>query len=120
MTKRRSMTASKRLRIWNAHSGVCHLCGLPIKLGELWDVEHRKPLWLGGSDDEDNMAPAHKDCHAPKSKEEAGVRAKTNRVAARHLGIEKKGPRIVSRGFEKREKQKRFTKTPLPPRSIYE
>ena len=119
MTKRRGMTAARRLRVWNTHEGVCHLCQLPIKLGELWDVEHVKPLWLGGEDDETNMAPAHRDCHAPKTREEAAQRAKNNRVAAKHLGIEKNGPRLQSRGFVKREKPRRFTKAPLPPKDVY-
>lgn len=117
MTTRRSISTAKRLRIWSAHEGVCHLCGLPIRLGEKWHVEHVKPLWLGGEDAEVNMAPAHIDCHAPKTREEAGVRAKNNRVAAKHIGAAAPKQKIQSRGFPTKPRPE---KLPLPPRRIYE
>ncbi len=117
MTKRRSITTAMRLRIWAAHEGTCHLCGLRIKVGEQWDVEHVKPLWLGGHDTEANMAPAHKDCHAPKTAQEATDRAKTNRQAAKHIGAITPKRRLLSRGFQKREKT---PKPSLPPRQIYQ
>ena len=118
MTKRRSITTAMRLRIWTKHNGVCHLCKLPIhaERGEQWDVEHVKPLWLGGADDESNMAPAHKDCHAPKTRDEATARAKTNRQAARHLGALPKKVKIQSRGFNRKV---RTPKPSLPPRALY-
>ena len=118
MTKRRSITTAMRLRIWTASAGVCHLCKLPIhaERGEQWDVEHIKPLWLGGTDTEANMAPAHKDCHAPKTKEEATVRAKTNRQAARHLGALPQKQQIASRGFIRKV---RTPKPSLPPRQLF-
>jgi 5-methylcytosine-specific restriction protein A len=120
MTKRRSITTALRLRVWAAHEGKCHICGLRIhaECGEKWDVEHVKPLWLGGEDTESNMAPAHKDCHAPKTAGEAKVRAKTNRVKAHDLGIKDETRRpIQSRGFPKRKE--RSPKPSLPPRALY-
>jgi 5-methylcytosine-specific restriction endonuclease McrA len=120
MTKRRSITTAMRLRIWAAHSGTCHLCQLPIHAsrGEGWHVEHVKPLWLGGEDKESNMAPAHVDCHAPKTKEEATVRAKSNRQKARDIGAVTPKAKIASRGFAKRERPEKIG---LPPRRfLYE
>ena len=119
MTKRRSITTAMRLRVWAAHSGVCHLCKLPIhaERGEKWHVEHKKPLWLGGSDDESNMAPAHLDCHAPKTAKEAKDRAKITRQSAAHLGATTPKRKIASRGFARKE---RTPKPSLPPRALFE
>lgn len=85
MTRAR-MTAAKRVRVFDAAKSLCHLCRLPIHIGEKWHVEHVKALWSGGADDETNMAPAHIDCHATKSKEEAAPRAKTTAQRANHVG----------------------------------
>lgn len=86
--KRRSLTQLQRVRIFDAASGICHLCKCRIFAGsgERWEVEHIKPLWLGGDDAEHNMAPAHERCHIAKTSEEAPVRAKSNRVRAKYLG----------------------------------
>lgn len=93
---RRPLTRAKRVRIWNAANGICHICKLPIDgTKDKWDAEHIKPIWLGGADDESNMAPAHKRCHAPKTAQEAAPRAKSNRIRARHMGIRKTQPRPI-------------------------
>jgi 5-methylcytosine-specific restriction protein A len=88
---RRTLSRLARTRVFDAGSGRCHLCGLKIhaERGEPWQVEHRKPLWEGGADDESNMSPAHVHCHAKKTAGEAPVKAKTDRVRAKHLGIKK-------------------------------
>lgn len=86
--RRRSLTRLARVRIFDAAAGLCHLCGLKIhaETGERWEVEHRKPLWLGGADEESNMAPAHVICHAAKSSSERTIKAKGDRVRAKYLG----------------------------------
>jgi 5-methylcytosine-specific restriction protein A len=116
MTKRRSISKAMRVRIFDAAAGVCHLCKLPINAtrGEKWHVEHVKPLWEGGSDDEGNMAPAHVDCHATKSAEEAAPRAKGTRQRASHIGIKRDGPKIASPGFATSKKEPRIDKSALP------
>ncbi len=63
--KRRSLSTAQRVAIFLAGRGVCHLCDGPI-INKPWDVEHVIPLAMGGADDESNMRPAHKACHAPK------------------------------------------------------
>ncbi|MFC0282420.1 HNH endonuclease [Camelimonas abortus] len=88
--KRKSLTAAQRVRVFDAAGGVCHICSLRIQVGEPWDVEHCKPLWLGGADEPSNMRPAHIRCHAVKTAGEAKTRAKTDRVRAIHLGIKPK------------------------------
>ena len=85
--RRRPLSRLARVRIFDGTEGRCHLCGLTIVVGERWEVEHCKPLWLGGADDESNMAPAHVHCHAAKSAGEKTIKAKGDRIRARHLGI---------------------------------
>lgn len=90
MTRQR-ITKAKRVRVFDAAKGICHLCGHKIdEAKESWDVEHVKPLWLNGADSESNMKPAHKDCHAVKSASESAPRAKGTRIRARHIGIRAK------------------------------
>lgn len=96
MIARRRITQALRVRVHDRHEGRCHICRLKIDTPkQSWDVEHIKPLWLGGSDDESNMAPAHKSCHQGKSAEETTPRAKGTRIRARHLGLKK--PRTITR-----------------------
>jgi len=85
--KRKSLTKKQRVEIFDAHSGRCHICTRRIEAGELWELEHCKPLWLGGADEPENMRPAHIKCHAVKTAGEATARAKSDRVRAIHLGI---------------------------------
>lgn len=71
VTTRRPLSPMRKLALFEKAGGVCHLCGLKIN-GKGWDVEHVIPLALGGADDETNMRPAHKECHAPKTAEDFG------------------------------------------------
>ena len=126
MARRKSITRGLRLRVWTAANGKCHLCSRSIAPGEPWEIEHIKPISMGGRDDETNMAPAHVDCHKGKSKAEAPVRAKADAVGKKHAGIKKdaKGPKLQSRGFTPVEKEKvgvdKKGLPPLPRRSLYE
>lgn len=97
MTERRSLSTMKRLAIFERAKGVCYLCEQRIQVGQPWDVEHRIPLALGGADDESNMLPAHRACHAPKTAEDLGRVAKAKRQRAKHLGIKKRSTFPCSR-----------------------
>ena len=96
-SKRRSLSRLMRTRIFDNAQGTCCLCHFKIKAesGERWIIEHLKPLWLGGEDDERNMGPAHERCAIDKTTKEAPVKAKSDRVRANHLGIKK--PRTITR-----------------------
>ena len=87
MTTRRSLSRMQKLKVFEASGGVCHICGL--KIFNKWDVEHRIPLALGGADDESNWSPAHRDCHAGKTKSDVAAIARAKRRKAKHLGIRK-------------------------------
>ena len=89
-TPRRAMSPARRLRIWEAHKGICCLCSLPIDgVREPWIVEHVRALGLGGEDADANCAPAHETCRRDKDRQDVPAIAKAKRITARHLGIKK-------------------------------
>jgi 5-methylcytosine-specific restriction endonuclease McrA len=89
-TKRKPMSTMRRLRIWEAHGGICILCARKIDgTREKWIVEHVRALVLGGADDDANCRPAHEDCRRIKDKVDVAMGAKAKRIKARHLGIRK-------------------------------
>jgi 5-methylcytosine-specific restriction endonuclease McrA len=108
---RRYLTRRARTRIFDAANGECCICKLYIhaERGDKWIVEHVKPLWLGGADDDSNMRPAHYRCAIEKTTAEAPVKAKNDRIRARHLGIRKSRKTIAGR---------RFDGTPIPSRMV--
>lgn len=103
--KRRRLTALQRTKVFDRDGGVCCLCGLKINAPkDKWILEHIKPLWLSGADDESNMAPAHYHCAIEKTRKEAPVKAKSDRVRARHIGIRKKSTFACSRDSKFKKK----------------
>lgn len=107
-TKRRKMTPTRALAAWERTKGRCVLCGHPIDgTRDVWFVEHVRALELGGSDTDDNLGPAHVRCKPTKDAEDHSRAAKAKRVKREALGITKafkRGPKIRSRGFPKRER----------------
>lgn len=90
MTTRQSLSPMRKLAIFEAAGGVCHLCERKIIVGERWDVEHPRALGLLGVDDDTNRRPAHEDCHDIKTKDDVSRIAKAKRQKAKHLGIRKR------------------------------
>lgn len=90
-TVRKAMPPARRLRIWEAHEGVCILCKLKIDgVREAWTVEHIIALGLGGADEDSNCGPAHETCRRRKDKVDVPAIAKAKRNKQRHLGIKKR------------------------------
>ena len=98
-----------RLRVFEQHGGRCHLSGRKIMPGDQWDLDHVKALINGGENRESNLAPALRDKHREKTAADVAEKAKTDRMAAKHLGIWK--PK--TRGFDKRLR-KRMDGTVVP------
>jgi len=99
-----------KLRIWAREGGRCSLTGSKIMVGDAFDYEHRVPLSMGGRHDEANLCLALRSAHRVKSATEATVRAKADRIRAKHLGIKKpggfrKGP--TYRGVDGQVKERR-------------
>ena len=66
MVKRRRLTKAQRLQVYKKYGGKCAYCGSHISLDEM-QVDHIKPLALGGADDISNFAPACRMCNYYKS-----------------------------------------------------
>lgn len=125
-TKRKKMTETRALAIWEKHRGVCVNCGQPIDgTKDKWFIEHPRALGLGGKDDDENTGPAHWDCKLAKDADDATRIAKAKRSKRRDLGITQalKTQPIQSNGFTKAEPQakarKPLTKQLPPRRSLY-
>lgn len=84
-----------RLRVFEAHGGVCYLSGRKIMPGDAWQLEHPLALVNGGENRESNLAPALTAAHKIKTAEDVAQKAKNDRVRKRHLGIKK--PRTITR-----------------------
>ena len=83
---RRTITAKERLAIFEAASGVCHICGGKITVGEAWEIEHVIPLAMGGDDRGPNLQPAHSKCHRAKTSGDVTAIARAKRLHERHTG----------------------------------
>jgi 5-methylcytosine-specific restriction endonuclease McrA len=122
-TKRKPLTPTQRLKLFEAHKGLCGICGAQIRAGDLWIDEHIIPLGLGGSNDMENRAPVHVQCAHSKthgSQGDVAKIAKAKRQKMKSLGIERQKVKIKSRGFLTSRKEPRIEKAVLPPRNIYE
>jgi len=54
-----------RQKIYGKFGGCCAYCGVP--LDDNWQVDHIHPRHRGGTDDEENLAPACRSCNATKA-----------------------------------------------------
>lgn len=93
--------ARVRLRVFEAHKGVCHISGRKIAAGEPWDCDHVVALINGGENRESNLAPALREKHREKTAEDVAIKSKTYRQRAKHLGIwPKSNTRWPKRSFD--------------------
>ena len=93
-----------KLRVFEAHGGVCYLSKRKIRGGDNWDAEHVIAIINGGENRERNLAPALVGPHRAKTAKDVAIKSKTARQRAKHLGIHPKSPRpIPSRKFQTRE-----------------
>ncbi|RUW97335.1 HNH endonuclease [bacterium M00.F.Ca.ET.141.01.1.1] len=92
--------ATVRARIFLRSDGICHISQRPIGAGQKWELEHVKPLALGGENRESNMRPALVAPHKEKSADENAIREKADRIRAKHLGVYPKSQaKLQGRGF---------------------
>lgn len=78
-----------KVRVFEAHGGICHLTKRKIQAGELWDCDHVQALCNGGENRESNLAPALRSAHRKKTAGDVATKAKNDRVRKKHLGIHK-------------------------------
>lgn len=88
-----------KLRVFEAHGGVCHLTNRKIHPGDDWDADHITAICNGGENRESNLAPALRHAHREKTAEDVNQKAKDDRVRKKHLGIHQ--PKHVMPGSKK-------------------
>ena len=101
-TKRRGMTRARAARIFLDANGICCNCGVQIRTGDQWFVEHVESLAQGGADDDKNARPAHTKCKPAKDATDAASKAKRDRLVT--AGWERETPKrssFQSAGFRK-------------------
>jgi 5-methylcytosine-specific restriction protein A len=82
-----AIPARVRLRVFEAHGGKCALSGRKIMPGDVWQVDHRIPLALGGRHAESNLQPVLSSAHKVKTADDVRAKAKADRIRAKHLGL---------------------------------
>ena len=110
-TKRRGMTRARAARIFLDANGICSNCGLQIRQGEQWFVEHVTSLAQGGADDDKNARPAHTRCKAAKDAADAASKAKRDRLVTAGWDSGSK-PKMRGAGFRHAAPQHKAT-TPI-------
>jgi 5-methylcytosine-specific restriction protein A len=88
-----------RARIFEREGGRCWLSKRKIRPGERWELDHKLALCNGGEHRESNLAPALYDFHKSKTAEDVRMRAKTDRIKRKHLGIKDNSKRVGFRGW---------------------
>lgn len=89
-----------RLRIFERHNGICYLAQRKIAAGEPWDLEHIVALCNGGQHRESNLAPALRDKHKAKTREDMAEKSATYHKRARHVGVKRRRRTIAGRKFD--------------------
>ncbi len=90
-----------RDRVKARNGGLCYLSGIEIA-GKPWQVEHVKPLSMGGEHRETNMRPVLAEPHREKTDEETRLRKKADRIRRKRDGTWDRpqgNSRLQSRGF---------------------
>lgn len=98
-----------KLRVFQAHGGICHIAKRKIMPGEPWDAEHVKAIINGGENRESNLAPALRDKHPIKTAADMAEKARTYRKRKSNLGIKGRHRTIPGR---------RFNGDPIPARWV--
>lgn len=71
-----------RKKVFERDAGICKVCG---RFDPHWQHDHDLALWNGGPDTLENSVTLCRRHHLEKSVGETPVRAKTDRLRARHL-----------------------------------
>jgi 5-methylcytosine-specific restriction endonuclease McrA len=113
-TPRSAMTTKRRLEVM-VKWGHCYLCLAKLTSLEDTQFDHVIPLELGGTDDVENIQPAHAECHRDKTRGDARDIAKMRRRIKKedehHLRRDNRTP------GERREKQSRLPSRPFNTKS---
>ena len=95
-TPRRKASPQRRSIVLAAQGGRCAICA---DLLDKFEVDHIKPLFLGGWDTDDNCRALCIRCHKFVTKRFAKTAAKIRRILARMTGERRARRPILGRGF---------------------
>lgn len=110
-TRRKKISQKEAARLFLVHNGICCNCGLQIRSGERWFIEHPDALVLGGPDDVDaNKRPSHVErCKAKKDAADAGARSKRDRIVTKDWD-RGEGTNTRGKGFRRAQPQRSATR----------
>lgn len=103
-TPRSKMTKARAAKIFLAWNGRCGRCGLQIRDGEAYEIDHPIALSLGGSDEDSKLQPLHVKCHKAKTADDVAANAKRNRIITQGWAGKAKRPFPGSRRDKYRKK----------------
>ena len=114
---RRAMTPARKARIHAMRDGKCWMCGKPVPVsGPDVIYDHKMPLELGGTDDNSNVWPLHREpCDKLKTAADRKRIDKAKRLDRKFSNplptscfqsrpFPKSTRKLESRGFDKRRK----------------
>lgn len=78
-----------KARVVLRQAGRCALSGVRLRPGHI-DFDHTRPLSMGGLHAEDNIRAVDRPAHQAKTAEEAGPRAKADRIRIKSLGLKRR------------------------------
>lgn len=87
--------AAVKRRIRDRQNNRCAITGREFRPGDQIHYDHVSPLWLGGKNAESNLQAVLAEPHVEKTKTEATVRAKINRIKDKHAGERRKPKRVM-------------------------
>jgi len=100
---RRAMTPARKARIWKSRKGICWMCNFPVpETGPEVRYDHKLAIDLGGSDDDENLWPLHREpCDRIKTASDRQKIDKRRRQSKLRLDVprEVSATPIRSRGF---------------------
>lgn len=83
-TRRGSMSAQRRARIFQACAGACAVCGRKLGPADDYDIDHTIALENGGTDDDENLRVVCDWCHDTKTSEDHALAGHGRRMATKH------------------------------------
>ena len=110
---RRTRTTLQRAAIFERDKGICHICGQKIDgTKDAWEMEHKVPYALTRDDSDENLGPAHLNCHKRKTQTDKGQIAKAKRVHAKFIGAHE--PKSIIPGSRKSKWKRKLRGKTVP------
>jgi 5-methylcytosine-specific restriction endonuclease McrA len=98
--KRRTLTLRERAKFFASRGGQCEGCGVKIRSGSVWDIDHILSLENGGTNDLDNLQLLCQNCHGAKTPKDRKQAATTKRKYTKAV-VPNKHKRGGFRGWRK-------------------